>query len=254
MSAREIELKRLTGNVRYRGVNQVWACMRKGWVDEYRHEHWADELAFQCFRQSLVPWTMKSSEQRDIVLQADVWFTKDVVNSMYALLLSLTTWWTPPADLERHKDLPKNERLSYITCIWEHEVQNNFDLRTVNSALQTCDELITSVQQTAADKPDLALVKDQPMSHLLKRLWELRSYLTELATYLRNAELAAHFDAAKANGWQGLGRGKIPEGGDAARSNASRGLGRGKIPEGGGRGTKSNELHALLSQLECSRF
>lgn len=180
MASIDTEIRRLTGNVRYRGVNQVWGHMRKGWVDEYRHENWYDEVSYQCFRRSLVPWTFPADDRRDIVLSVDDWFPKEFVQKMYEFLLSLMAWWTSPAKLEAHADYPKYMRMMYITCLWEHEVQNNFDVGDVETAVRTCNEIKRIVENTAVENPHLRL----HLSGLLTRLTELSSYLSELGMFL----------------------------------------------------------------------
>ena len=176
MASRDMEIRRLTGNVRYAGVNQVWGEMCKGWVNEYRHESWYDEMTYQWFPRGLVPWTRPADNQRDIVLSVYEFFERQFVKKMYEFLVSLTRWWTPPAKFLEHSGLPKYQRMQYIICLWEHEVQNNFDVRDVRAAVQTCNEIGRVVRNTAKTPG------------LLKRLTELSLYLEELDQFLSGTE------------------------------------------------------------------
>jgi hypothetical protein len=66
--------------------------------------------------------------------------------------------------------------MQYIICLWEHEVQNNFDVRDVRAALQTCNEIGRVVKNTAKTPG------------LLLRLTELSLYLEELDQFLSGTE------------------------------------------------------------------
>jgi len=181
---RDAEIRRLTGNVRYAGVNQVWGHMRKGWENEYRHENWYDEVTYQCFKRSLVPWTQPADDRRDIVLVVNGPLSPNIVKMMYEFLLSLMKWWTSPAKIEAHAEYPKYTRMMYLICLWEHEVQNNFDVGDVYIAVRTCNEIIRILENTA----DETLKARRILAGLLTRLRELSSYLSDLATFLDATE------------------------------------------------------------------
>jgi hypothetical protein len=181
---RDAEIRRLTGDVRYAGVNQVWGHMCKGWENEYSHENWRDEMSYQWFKKSLVPWTFPADDRRDIVLVVDECLSLNIVDMMYEFLLSLMKWWTSPAKFASHEEYPKYTRMMYVICLWEHEVQNNFDVSDVYIAVRTCNEIIRILENTA----DETLKARRILAGLLTRLRELSSFLSELATFLDATE------------------------------------------------------------------
>ena len=181
----DAEIRRLTGDVRYAGVNQVWGHMRKGWENEYRHEDWRDEMSYQWFKKSLVPWTFPADDRRDIVLVVDECLSPNIVDKMYEFLLSLMKWWTSPAKFASHANYPKYTRMMYLQCLWEHEVQNNFDVGDVVNSVRECKEIIRILENTA----DETLNARRILAGLLARLRELSSYLSDLATFLDATEI-----------------------------------------------------------------
>jgi hypothetical protein len=172
---RDAEIRRLTGNVRYAGVNQVWGQMCEGWENTYSHENWYDEMTYQYFPRKLVPWTYPADDQRDIVLSVNKVFPEWFVGTLFNFLVSLTKWWIPPEKFAQHAHLPKYQSMQYICCIWEHEVQS-FEKREVQRALRICNYIGRIVKNT--DKTP----------GLLKRLTELRLYLDELDQFLSVTE------------------------------------------------------------------